>query len=241
MIKDEKEIKRQVIPVLLLLIGFGGAGLFFSVFTEIAENIASKELQVFDDAIINFFLSIESKWIDQFMFLITEMGSVWFLTLLSIITVLILWFKKRDIWAILFFIIAMVGGGLIIKGLKYYYQRSRPSIIPHIDAVGFSFPSGHAMGSLIFYGFMIYFIFRSKLSKIIKWSLSFFATILFILIGISRIYLGAHYPSDVIAGQMSGAIWLIVTIMALEGVKWQRRNHFKPIEGIRNILMKIFK
>jgi membrane-associated phospholipid phosphatase len=237
---QKKEVKKAGFPVLLVVIGLILSSLFIYAFSEIAEGLLGDEVKAFDSAIINYFKSIESGGLDQFMILITELGSVWFVTTLSIITVLILWFKFKDKWGVLFFVLAVGAGGLLTTLLKHSYERGRPSINPDIDAVGFSFPSGHSMGSVIFYGFIIYLVIRSGLSSAAKWSLSTLGVLLFLLIGISRIYLGAHFPTDVLAGQMAGAVWLFLCLTALEWIEWHSDNPVQPIKATRQFFKEIF-
>nr|WP_226668813.1 phosphatase PAP2 family protein [Metabacillus litoralis] len=125
-----------------------------------------------------------------------------------------------DQWGILFTVIT-VGGGLLVQLLKHTYQRERPSIIEVIDAVGYSFPSGHAMVSLIFYGFLTYIMARKTSSKALKWSITSLASILVLSIGLSRVYLEAHYPSEIVVGYLAGSVWLILNLITFEWVKWQ--------------------
>ncbi|WP_174728776.1 phosphatase PAP2 family protein [Mesobacillus harenae] len=237
---NKEKMKKAAFPVLLVLTGLVTSMFFVYLFAEIAEEMLEQELKTFDDAVIGFFRAIESSTLNQAMIFITELGSVWFLATLSIITILTLWIKVKDKWGILFFIIGIGGGGLLTRLLKYYYGRGRPSINPEIDAIGYSFPSGHSLGSLIFYGFITYFIIRSELKKSIKWVAACLAGLLVVLIGMSRIYLGAHFPSDVIAGHLAGAIWMILSILALEWVQWQTANSIRPLKTIREFFQHKF-
>lgn len=238
MIKENTKIG---IAVLILAIGLGLSMLFLALFSEIAEEALEQEAWSFDTSIVSFFKSIENETLDIIMIVITELGSVWFLTAFSIAAILHLWLRQKDKWGILFFIIAVGGGGILTKLLKNLYERGRPSINPEIDAIGFSFPSGHSMGSLIFYGFIIYFVVRSRMNKLIKGLAISFMVVLVLLIGTSRIYLGAHFPSDVLAGFIAGTIWLLLSILALEWIQWQSRSNIRPVREIRGILAKIFR
>lgn len=235
----KKEVKKAGFPVLFIIVGIILSSLFIFSFAQIAEGLLESEVKAFDSAIIDYLTTLESDRLDQIMILITELGSVWFVTTLSIITVLLLWFKFKDKWGVLFFILSIGVGGLLTTLLKHYYQRGRPSINPEIDAVGFSFPSGHSMGSVIFYGFIIYLVLRSGLSVAAKWSFSILGVILFLLIGLSRIYLGAHFPTDVLAGQMAGAVWLILCLIALEWVEWRSENSVHPMKATRQFFKEI--
>lgn len=238
MIENKTKAKNTFLPILLVAIGLGTSITFLYLFAELAEEMLESEIKRFDDSIIQFFHRIETDFLDMTMFLFTEAGSVWFLTIFSLIIISYLWLKKKDKWGILFFIVGIGGGGLLTKLLKYYFGRERPAIDETIDAIGYSFPSGHSMGSLIFYGFLSYFLFRSDLRKRIKWIALYTGGLLIMMIGISRIYLGAHYPSDVIAGYLAGSIWLILCILALEYVKWRSTSQRKPIKAFKEFIGK---
>lgn len=241
MIENKTKAKNIILPILLVAIGLGTSIAFLYLFTELAEEMLESEVERFDGSIIQFFYQIKSDALDVILFVFTELGSLWFLTVFSFIVISVLWFKKKDKWSIVFFIIGIGGGGLLTKLLKYYYGRERPSIDETIDAIGYSFPSGHSMGSLIFYGFLSYFIFRSDIRKKLKWAALFICGVFIIFIGTSRVYLGAHYPSDVIAGYLAGSIWLILCILALEYVKWRSAASIKPIKAFKNFIVQQMK
>lgn len=237
----EEENKKAGFLALILLVGLGIAGFFVWLFSELAEELLENELQAFDNGVINFFKRVESSSLDTFYIFITELGSVWFLTTLSVLVIAWLWFKAKDKWGILFFIIAVGGSGALTWLLKQFYERGRPSINEEIDAIGFSFPSGHSLGSLVFYGFLIYLISRSSQNKALKWTAIVGLGILIVLIGTSRIYLGAHFPSDVVAGYIAGTIWLILCLLALEWMQWRSNSQVRPVHALRNVLISSFK
>ncbi|MDL4842325.1 phosphatase PAP2 family protein [Aquibacillus rhizosphaerae] len=237
---DKQLIKKLSIPIIVLLIGLGIISLFTYIFVELGEDLLAHEIQLFDSSIIEFLKTLETDTLDQIMIFITELGSVWFLTTMSIFVVLALWFKAKDKWGITAFIVAIAGGGTITKVLKHHYDRGRPSINPEIDAVGYSFPSGHSMGSLIFYGFAIYLVAKSKRSKPVKWCFAILASFLIFLIGTSRAYLGAHFPSDVFAGFLAGFVWMTLCILALEWAEWRTKYHIRPFRAIRNLFVQRF-
>ncbi|HSJ39326.1 MAG TPA: phosphatase PAP2 family protein [Planococcus sp. (in: firmicutes)] len=236
-----KENTKIGIALTLVLSGLAIAGLFIVLFAELADEVMSQEFGLFDNSIITLILANQSGLMDFIMIFITELGSVWFLGALSIVVILALWFKAKDRWSALFFIIAVGGGGLLTTLLKHFYGRERPSINEAIDAIGFSFPSGHSMGSLIFYGFIIFLIVRGPQKEWIKWTVSIGLAVLVVLIGISRIYLGAHYPSDVVAGYIAGTIWLLLCLTALEWITWQTGSDILPVKGLRNILRSVLR
>ena len=103
----------------------------------------------------------------------------------------------------------MISTGLNLL-LKNIVQRPRPNEFRLIDETGYSFPSGHSMVSMAFYGFLIYLIYKFVKSKRLKWILIIILSALIITIGISRIYLGVHYTSDVLAGFTISVSYLVI-------------------------------
>lgn len=237
----EKNERLAGLAFLLLLGGLGLAALFIVLFAELAEEVMEKELGRFDSSIIDSFEAIAGGTMDKIMFIFTEMGSAWFLTVLSILILIILGIKMKDKWGVLFFIIAVGGGSLLTLLLKNVYDRQRPSVNAEIDAVGYSFPSGHSMGSLIFYGFVIYLVIRTHQRPWIQWLSVTLLGMLVLMIGTSRIYLGAHFPSDVIAGYVAGFIWLTLSLVALEWIQWHSRSPVPPVQALRKLLGPFYR
>lgn len=101
---------------------------------------------------------------------------------------------------------------LLNRILKLIVARERPNVLRLVSEEGYSFPSGHAMVSMGFYGFLIYLIYTNIKNKKIKYLLITFLSILILLIGISRIYLGVHYATDIIGGFIIGIVYLVIFI-----------------------------
>lgn len=140
---------------------------------------------------------------------ITFLGSTFGIIIACILSIICM--KKYYLQIALNPIIAV----LINLILKLIVKRDRPIAINLIDETGYSFPSGHSMVSMAFYGFLIYLISKSKLPNKAKTVVVLAMIVMITLIGISRIYLGVHYPSDVIAGFMFGLIYLQIFIKIL--------------------------
>jgi len=137
---------------------------------------------------------------------ITQLGGVVGLIAIAIVLSIILKNKKTGL---------LIWGNLGISALlnqilKHIIQRPRPTEYRIIDESGYSFPSGHSMVSAAFYGFLIYLIYKNVKNKYLKWGLITLLSLLIILIGTSRIYLGVHYTSDVLAGFLISISYLIV-------------------------------
>ena len=137
---------------------------------------------------------------------ITKLGGPVFLISISTIIFIVIQDKKIGlcIWANL-------GIATILNQmLKHIFQRPRPTEYMIINEAGYSFPSGHSMVSMAFYGYLIYLIHKNVKNKYLKWVLIVLLSILIILIGLSRIYLGVHYTSDVLAGFLVAISYLII-------------------------------
>ena len=139
---------------------------------------------------------------------ITQLGGAIFLIGLSITLAIII--KNKKIGILIWVNIAI--STLLNQILKFIIQRPRPTEFRIIDESGYSFPSGHSMVSAAFYGFLIYLIYKNVKNKYLKWGLITILSLLIFLIGISRIYLGVHYTSDVLAGFLIAISYLIIFI-----------------------------
>ena len=137
---------------------------------------------------------------------ITQLGGAIFLIGLSITLAIII--KNKKIGILIWVNIAI--STLLNQILKFIIQRPRPTEFRIIDERGYSFPSGHSMVSATFYGFLIYLIYKNVKNKYLKYSLIIMLVILILLIGTSRIYLGVHYTSDVLAGFLIAISYLII-------------------------------
>jgi membrane protein DedA with SNARE-associated domain/membrane-associated phospholipid phosphatase len=122
-------------------------------------------------------------------------------------------------------IAAVAGGGLLDLALKQVFQRTRPVWdVPLLTVPGWSFPSGHAMGSLVAYGMLAYLLVREAHRHGQRVAVIACAALLILLIGLSRIYLGVHYFSDVVGGYAAGVVWLAACVSGLEIVRRKPRG-----------------
>ena len=137
---------------------------------------------------------------------ITQLGGV--IGLITIAVILSIAIKNKKICILIWLNLAI--SALLNQILKRIVQRPRPTEFRIIDESGYSFPSGHSMVSAAFYGFLIYLIYKNIKNKYLKCGLIAVLTLLIILIGISRIYLGVHYTSDVLAGFLISISYLII-------------------------------
>ena len=166
------------------------------LFFVILEDILDEEIHEFDNAVY----SIVSKWINEpttiIAKIITTIGSSYVIIPVYLISVCCLWKKKVGKYIGVNLIIIFFSNQL----LKNIIQRPRPEGFRIVEQSGYSFPSGHSMVSMAFYGLFIYLIHKKVKNPVLKWTCNIELGLLIILIGLSRIYLGVHYASDVVAG-----------------------------------------
>jgi undecaprenyl-diphosphatase len=172
----------------------------------------------------------ESATSERLFFWITTCGNTDTLALLSLVVAVILtgqmlWRRRYESLAA-FWIIATAGVGLLNLELKNAFGRARPFNAP---AAGWSFPSGHSMGSFVVYGMLAYVIVLSIRRPRLRNALVFTLALLVLAIGFSRVYLGAHWPSDVIGGFMAGTVWLTLCVCGNEFARRRKMASAAPI------------
>ncbi len=146
----------------------------------------------------------------EFFRLITHLGSAYFLIGITILLIIVLKDKNKSISIVLNLILVF----LLNQGLKQIFKMPRPDN-PLVKASGYSFPSGHAMVSFAFYGFLIYLIFKHTKNNKIRVVSAIMLSLLVLLIGYSRVYLKAHFPVDVICGFIFALVYLIIYIKTI--------------------------
>ncbi|MCU0653644.1 MAG: phosphatase PAP2 family protein [Candidatus Pacebacteria bacterium] len=181
------------------------------LFIAIADNVIEKETTTFDNNIQAAVYSLRSPAMTTAMFTISSFGSKEFLFAISLVIIAVLSLKNKRRNALTYTVILLASAGLN-NLIKFAVHRNRPQLSPIENASFFSFPSGHSMNSLVFYGLMAYFVWHYTKNKTLGATAYLFAIILVAAIGISRIYLGAHYPTDVLAGFVAGICVLSAAI-----------------------------
>lgn len=165
-----------------------------------------------DERIQSLFMEVENDQVLGFFEAVSTLGSTMVIGGGSLVFLLWLWVKKRNYWGMVIFVIGVGGGNLLNKFVKNSMARERPVGIFEAEAASYSFPSGHAMVGLVFYGLLAYFITKELKSKTAKWGIGISVGVLMLIMGISRLALNAHYLTDVIAGYALGAAWLLVCV-----------------------------
>jgi undecaprenyl-diphosphatase len=211
---------------ILLALGAVTGGIW--IFLALAGEVKEGETQALDRKIL---LSMRkpdltprgSPAIEEMMRDCTALGGIAVLTLLTLSTAgFLLLTGKRNMAG---FLVISIGGGLLLSlALKDSYNRPRPDIVPHKSAVmTTSFPSGHSMLSTLTYLTLGALLARSYTRKRLKAYLLFLAALLSGLVGVSRVYLGVHWPTDVLAGWTAGATWATLCWLAARWLQNRKR------------------
>ena len=176
------------------------------MFIAILEDVFEKEIMKLDILGYGLISTIISDNITPIAIVITNFGGAITLIGLTIIFLLIMKNKKMS-FSILLNLVIVTFLNIFLKNI---IQRPRPDDFRLINETGYSFPSGHSMISMAYYGYLIYLIFKFVKNKRLKTFFITFLCILILTIGLSRIYLGVHYTSDVIAGFVLSVSYLII-------------------------------
>lgn len=220
---------------LYLTIGVALTIFFASIFIKILKNYFSHaKLIQFDLRVINLFSTFRYEKLNHQALFVTYLakGEVIAVGVIIISLILILIKKWRFLKAIL---ISVLGGELFVWVIKNLIDRPRPPLVSAlVNETTYSFPSGHTFVAIAFYGLLGYLIIQSERNKFLKIISLVFISFLIVSIGLSRIYLGAHWPSDVLASFVSGAAWLSILITWLK-----IKNKFIPLPKPENQFKKI--
>ena len=166
------------------------------------------------------------------MLFISFLGSHLFLIPAWLAVLVFYYFIKKNKWHFIKLLTIALSNLLLMFGLKFFFNRPRPLIPLLKEAPGLSFPSGHAFMSFIFFGLMIYLVYRHVKHKWLKWITVFTLALIIFMIGLSRVYLRVHYASDVIAGFCFGLISLLILLWLLRQIE---KYNAKKIPGQLNI------
>ena len=204
----KEKIKEFIVKNLKWIILF----ICFVGFLALAEDVFHKEIMNGDiigyKIISTFLISDFTTPIAKF---ITNFGGAIFLIILTVVLVILI--KNKKIGLSIFSNLVIIT--VLNQLLKRVLQRPRPTEYRIIEETGYSFPSGHSMVSMAFYGYLIYLIYKYVKNKYIKWSSIVLLSLLICSIGISRIFLGVHYTSDVLGGFFISISYLVIYVSAV--------------------------
>jgi membrane-associated phospholipid phosphatase len=198
----------------------GGAAI---VFTEIADDLTEQDLDSIDQTFMRSLAAHVAPATRELFQWLTRLGDTVTLAIIGVVVALLLLWRRHR-WLALGWATTVAGGTAFNWLLKQYFQRARPVHDGLETAQGFSFPSGHSAGSVIVYGMLAYLAMRLLPAR---WHVPVALAVAALAgtIGASRLFLGVHYPSDVVSGFAVGIAWLGLCITSIE---WGRLHRRRP-------------
>ena len=221
--KTLRHLRQRLSAALLAgLLVMAALGAFF---VYLADEVGEQAwLTRLDSTVAQFFHQHGAPWLVDVFETVTFFGSASTLAGLGVAVALMLTGLRR--WSLLLgWAAALAGTGLLNTTLKGVIRRLRPQLPePWVTEQGWSFPSGHAMGSFVAYGFLAYLLTRITPTNFARRTTVAALAVLVLLIGFSRIYLGVHFLSDVIGGYAAAAVWLTFCILVTHGAQGRSRT-----------------
>lgn len=207
---------------------FLGALIGFGAF---AEEVLEGETQAFDEAVLRWLDGSRTGWLDVVMLEVTALANAGTVIVVVLLAAVFLW-QTGHRFSVYLLAIAVLGGQIVNIALKEVFGRPRPTVVQATtEVVTASFPSGHAMAATIAYGTVAYLVGRLEPTRALRattWSVAVF---LILLIGLSRMYLGVHYPTDIVAGFVAGLGWTAFVISGMAALEYFRPMH-PEVEGV---------
>jgi membrane-associated phospholipid phosphatase len=204
----------QTLIVTIGVVGLTSCLLISFILAWLFQEVLEREALAFDSSWLYWLHGYANPSRDAVMLIITQLADASIVLVIVAVTLGILWWQHHREEAN-FFALACLGAFILNTGLKLFFTKPRPHIIPSLIAeTSFSFPSGHALGGFVMYGFLAYLLSAHfpKFSKLIYT----LAVLTIALIGLSRMYIGVHWPTDIIAGYGIGYLWLMICITMLK-------------------------
>ena len=187
------------------------AGISAVFFTVLAAAVITDRVSAFDALLIGWIQEWNPQWLTEIAIRLTDLGTFWASAVIGLIVTSLLAVSNR--WReVLLFLVVVLGsqiGNLILKNL---FRRVRPDDLRIIEVTGYSFPSGHSMAAMSLYGMLAWILWRHLPHAAGKLSALAGCAVLVLGIGWSRIYLGVHYPSDIIGGYAASLAWLTLLL-----------------------------
>ncbi|MGB7417325.1 MAG: phosphatase PAP2 family protein [Thermosynechococcaceae cyanobacterium] len=204
------------ISTLIVTMGTVGLGVCFLILfvtAKLSTEVFEQDAFAFDKTILLWIHQFANPTLDAAMLTVTRLGNPGVVVPLVMMSFALLWWSRYRQEAYIF-ALNCIGGAVLATGLKLVFNKTRPQLWPQlITESTFSYPSGHALGSMVFYGFLAYILAQHYPRR----ALIFygFASVLILIIGFSRLYLGVHWPTDIMGGYGIGFLWLSICITML--------------------------
>ncbi len=209
----------RVTYIIIAVVAFVVVLVGIHLFLELTENLKANYMANIDTNVSEYIISYRTPTLTKYFTFMTNVGdSFGYLCAFAVITVTFYLIFHNWRYVIELALISLLALSSNIL-LKHYINRARPTSEHLVIVETLSYPSGHAMSAMAFYGFLIYLFYTFKLNKLLKTGVITFLILLILSIGISRIYLGVHFPSDIAGGFIAGFIWVILCVLILNVIR----------------------
>ena len=206
-----------------LAIAFVISVVCISGFSLMSLLISDHKIVYFDTMVISAIQGMETPTMTSVMKFFTFIGSAPFVIVMGIVILFFLYKVLQHRIELILFIASILGSAALNTLLKHLFHRIRPNLHRLIDIGGYSFPSGHAMNAFSVYVIITFLLWRHIQRKWGRTLLLLFSFFMILAIGVSRIYLGVHYPSDIVGGYFASGFWLTIAIWTFQYYK-EKRN-----------------
>lgn len=191
----------------------------FICFLSTASIVSKHKIARFDNSVIGFIQNKESPPLTLIMKGFTFIGSSTVVVVLAIFTMIFLFRVLHHRLELLLFFFVIAGSALLNYALKLIFRRERPSLHRLIQETGYSFPSGHSMEAFALYGTIAFLLWKHIPTKAGRVWTIMICIFMIVMIGLSRIYLGVHYPSDVIGAYFASGCWFAISVWGFQWIK----------------------
>jgi undecaprenyl-diphosphatase len=198
--------------------------LALNIFVELTDELAENELGPFDDAVTEYVISFRQDSLTRFFEFMTHVGDRYAYIVISVALGAYFFIRHKSLKFIAQTVLVLMLSTFSNVVIKKFVNRARPTLEHLVTVNTLSYPSGHSMSAMAFYGFLIYLTFQVKMPRIIRAMLIPLLIFIILCVGISRIYLGVHFPSDVAAGFMGGLIWVAFCVIVFNVIDLLRKQ-----------------
>lgn len=195
-----------------------------NAFVELTDELAENDLRGVDQSVTAFVLSFRNDTLTSYLTFVTHLGDRDAYIIFTILLAGYYLIKHRSWKFIVQTTLVLLLATLSNIVLKKVINRARPSLEHLVTVNTLSYPSGHAMSAMAFYGFLIYLCLRYDMRRWVRYLFVTILVLLIVSIGVSRIYLGVHYPSDVAGGFIGGLIWIAFCAVVFNLIELFRRR-----------------
>ncbi|WP_258100187.1 phosphatase PAP2 family protein [Marinoscillum pacificum] len=215
--------KHWITLTVIFLLGWLSVFMVFQ-FVDISRDMLANEFDQLDQEAASLALAMRNDTFTTVMHIVTNFGNWYAFLGIFIILSIIIYQQRNHLKSPLISVAIITGASVVMYFLKEGFGRERPTLDTLVEASLSSFPSGHSMLSVVFYGFVIFYIWTVSNSRLFQISSTAFFIVLIVLICWSRIYLGAHFASDVLAGIVAGVGWLSTSLLIYLIIRLTRKK-----------------